>query len=68
MFHVVDRGKIMYSGELSQVTQYILDNHDKSIGKAIRSGIRITYGNALRSINEPCCTHKQSQITALHRL
>ncbi|MBI5108413.1 MAG: hypothetical protein HZA62_06660 [Rhodocyclales bacterium] len=50
MFHVLDHTDLVYSGDLSQATQYILDHSGKRLDEAIRSGIRILYSDALHSL------------------
>ena len=50
MFHVLDHADLVYSGDLSQATQYVLEHSGKRIDEAIRSGVRILYSDALHSL------------------
>lgn len=43
MFHVVDHAQVVYSGELSQATQYVIEHYGKKLDEAIRSGIKILH-------------------------
>lgn len=52
MFHVLDHNDVVYSGELSQSTEYILEHYGRKFDDAMRSGIRILYTDPLRSLNE----------------
>jgi hypothetical protein len=52
MFHVLDHEDIVYSGELSQVTQYVIEHSGRKLDEAIRSGIRILYTDALHSLKQ----------------
>jgi hypothetical protein len=65
MFHVLDHEDIVYSGELSQATQYVIEHSGRKLDEAIRSGIRILYTDALhslkqtqRSVSPDCCAPK----------
>jgi hypothetical protein len=49
MFQVLDHAAVVFSGELSQTTQYILDHYGKKLDEAIRSGIKITYADVIRN-------------------
>ncbi len=60
MFHVLDHGKLVYSGELSHVTQYVLDHHGNTLCEAIRSGVRIVYSSAFHRMNETYRIQKKS--------
>lgn len=51
MFHVLDHGDVVYSGELSQSTQYVIDRYGNSLDRAIRAGIRIAYGDSRSGLN-----------------
>jgi hypothetical protein len=51
MFHVLDHGDVVYSGELSQSTQYVIDRYGNSLDGAIRAGIRIAYGDSRFGLN-----------------
>ncbi len=50
MFHVLDHADLVYSGDLSQATQYILERSGKRLDEAIRSGIRILYSDAQQGV------------------
>ncbi len=52
MFHVLDHSDIVYSGELSQATQYVIEHTGKNLDEAICSGIKILYTDALHGLNE----------------
>jgi hypothetical protein len=52
MFQVLDHAAVVYTGELSQTTQYIIDHYGKNIDEAIRSGIKITYADVIRNEGE----------------
>ncbi len=52
MFHVLDHADVVYSGELSQTTQFVLEHYGKKLDDALRSGIKILYSDALHSLNE----------------
>jgi hypothetical protein len=43
MFQVLDHAAVVYTGELSQTTQYILEHYGKKLDEAIRAGIKIAY-------------------------
>lgn len=43
MFQVLDHAAVVYTGELSQTTQYIIEHYGKKLDEAIRSGIKIAY-------------------------
>jgi len=43
MFNVVNNTIVVYTGELSQATQYIIEQFGTDLDDAIRLGIRITY-------------------------
>jgi hypothetical protein len=45
MFHVLDHEVVVYSGELSQSTQYVIDHYGQRFDDAIRSGILILYSD-----------------------
>jgi hypothetical protein len=49
MFQVLDHAAVVFSGELSQTTQYILDHYGKKLDEAIRSGIKIAYAEVIRN-------------------
>lgn len=50
MFHVLDHADLVYSGDLSQATQYVLEHSGKRLDDAIHSGIRILYSDALHGL------------------
>jgi len=52
MFQVLDHANVVYTGELSQTTQYVLEHYGSSLDEAIRSGIRIMYADPLRHLNQ----------------
>lgn len=52
MFHVHDHADVVYTGELSQATQYVLERYGKKLDEAIRCGIRITYTDAHSGLND----------------
>jgi hypothetical protein len=43
MFHVLDHEVVVYTGELSESTQYVIEHYGKRFDDAIRSGILILY-------------------------
>lgn len=45
MFHVLDHAEVVYSGDLSQATRYVIEHLGKSLDEAIRSGIRILFSD-----------------------
>ena len=51
MFHVLeldhDHPNVVFSGQLSQATGYVMERYGKPLDEAIRSGIRILYTDAL---------------------
>jgi hypothetical protein len=55
MFHVLDHTELVYSGDLSQATRYILEHSGKRLDEAIRSGIRILYSDALHALKLGTC-------------
>ena len=55
MFHVLDHTDLVYSGDLSQATKYVLEHSGKRLDEAIRSGIRILYSDALHSLQLGRC-------------
>ncbi len=50
MFHVLDHTELVYSGDLSQATRYVLEHSGKRLDEAIRSGVRILYSDALHAL------------------
>lgn len=55
MFHVLDHTDVVYTGELSQATQYVIDHYGKKLDDAIRSGIMIAYSDAFHKLICPRC-------------
>lgn len=55
MFHVLDHTDLVYSGDLSQATQYILEHSGKRLDEAIRSGVRLLYSDTLHGIKLGSC-------------
>ena len=43
MFQVLDHGEVVFTGGLSQTTQYVIDHYGNTLDGAIRSGVRISY-------------------------
>lgn len=52
MFHVLDHADVVYTGDLSQTTQYIIDHYGRKLDDAIRAGIRILYTDPLHGLSE----------------
>ena len=52
MFHVIDHADVVYTGELSQTTQYVIEHYGSELDEAIRSGIRITYADPRLRLSE----------------
>lgn len=52
MFQVLDHAIVVYIGELSETTQYVIEHYGKKLDEAIRSGIRITYADPRFCFNE----------------
>lgn len=71
MFHVLDHTDLVYSGDLSQATQYVLERSGKRLDEAIRSGIRILYSDAQHRMKlgrclvpppvQRCCGHSAAR-------
>lgn len=55
MFHVLDHANLVYSGDLSQATRYVIEHSGKRLDEAIHSGIRILYSDALHSLRLGHC-------------
>lgn len=51
MFNVLDHADVVYTGELSQATQYVIEHYGKKLDDAIRSGIKIAYIAPACSLN-----------------
>lgn len=49
MFHVLDHAAVVYTGELSQTTQYVIEHYGQRLDEAIRSGIRIVCADQANS-------------------
>lgn len=52
MYHVLDHDDIVYSGEFSESTEYVLEHYGMRFDDAIRSGIMILYTDPMHSLNE----------------
>lgn len=52
MFHVLDHAHEVFSGELSQATQYVIEHYGDTLDGAIRSGVRIAYGEPQLRLSE----------------
>jgi hypothetical protein len=52
MFHVLDHADVVYTGDLSQSTQYVIEHYGKKLDDAVRSGIKILYSDALHGLNQ----------------
>jgi hypothetical protein len=52
MFHVLDHAALVYSGGLSQATQYVIERYGKKLDEAIQSGIKIAYTDPFHGVNE----------------
>jgi hypothetical protein len=50
MFHVLDHADVVYTGDLSQSTQYVIERYGKKLDEAVRSGIDILYSDARHSL------------------
>lgn len=50
MFNVLDHARVVFTGELSQTTQYVIEHYGKKLDEAIRSGIRIVSADPHRSL------------------
>ncbi len=53
MFQVLDHAAVVYTGELSQTTQYIIEHYGQKLDEAIRSGIKIAYTDVSREPQSP---------------
>lgn len=62
MFQVLDHSAVVYTGELSQTTQFVIDHYGGRLDEAIRSGIRIGYADPFRRLNEFAETTHDSTI------
>lgn len=65
MFHVLeldhDHAKVVFSGQLSQATGYVMEHYGRQLDEAILSGIRILYTDALRGLEEVLQTVRDSR-------
>ncbi|MDP1653683.1 MAG: hypothetical protein Q8L56_13265 [Rhodocyclaceae bacterium] len=52
MFHVLDHTDVVYSGDLSQSTQYVIEHYGKQLDEAVRSDIKILYTDMLHSLDQ----------------
>lgn len=52
MFHVLDHADVVYTGELSQATRYVIEHYGVKLDEAIRSGIKIAYTDSQHRLNE----------------
>lgn len=52
MFQVLDHADVVYTGELSQTTQYVIEHYETQLDETIRSGIKITYTESPFGLNE----------------
>lgn len=52
MFHVLDHADVVYTGELSDSTRYVIEHYNKTLDEAVRSGIKILYTDALHSLRQ----------------
>ena len=52
MFDVLDHADVVYTGELSQATQYVMEHYGKKLDEAIRAGIKIAYTDPLHGTSE----------------
>jgi hypothetical protein len=52
MFQVLDHADVVYTGELSQTTQYVIEHYGNKLDDAIRFGIRIAWADARSLLNE----------------
>ena len=55
MFHVLDHADIVFSGNLSDATRYVIEHSSgKRLDEAIGSGVCILYSDAMHSLSEAC--------------
>lgn len=52
MFHVLDHADVVYTGDLSQSTQYVIERYGKKLDEAVRAGISILYSDARHSLQQ----------------
>jgi hypothetical protein len=51
MFHVLDHADVVYTGDFSQSTQYVIEHFGKKLDEVVRSGIRILHTDMLHSLS-----------------
>ena len=51
MFHVLDHSDVVYTGDLSQSTRYVIEHYGKGLDEAVQSGVRILYTDMLHSLS-----------------
>jgi hypothetical protein len=52
MFHVLDDTHVVYTGDLSAATRYVIEHYGTCLDDAVRSGIRILYSDPLHRLAE----------------
>jgi hypothetical protein len=52
MYHVLDHEVVVYTGELSQSTQYVIEHYGKKFDDVIRSGILILYSDPAHCLHD----------------
>ena len=52
MFYVLDHADVVYTGELSQATLYVVEHYGVKLDEAMRSGIKIACTDSLHRTNE----------------
>lgn len=65
MFHVLDNSGVVYTGNLSESTQYVIDHYGQRLDEAVRSGIKILYTDMLHSLThakEIVCGHPSHEL------
>lgn len=62
MFQVLNHREVVFSGELSQTTQYVIEHFGGNLDKAIRSGITIVYGGPPKEVAEAMISVAGSRI------
>ena len=62
MFHVLDHADVVYTGELSQATLYVVEHYGVKLDEAMRSGIKIACTDSLNCLNEAARTRFGSGI------
>ncbi len=51
MYHVLDHSDVVYTGDLSASTQYIIDHYGQRLDEAVQTGIRLLYTDMLHTLN-----------------